>query len=228
MSPRSPARAVLLCFVAPIVCLGLALAVPGSVTWAQGEDAAGKFLESFAKRAIKELNDPALSPHVRERRFKELLREAVDIPALGRFVLARHWRRATEKEREDFLSALEDIAVQRFLPVFTKEVGPYNPNEFEVLGTRPGGTGERSLFVESRVGQREGPPAKVVWRMRKSDGTFKILDILVEGLSMAITLRDEYNSAIKRLGGVAELVEAIRQKLQEGAYAPQAKSPGQD
>lgn len=59
-------------------------------------------------------------------------------------------------------------------------------------------------------------------RMRERNSRFKILDISAEGLSMALTLRQEYNSAIKKLGSVTELVSQLREKLAAGAFAPKA------
>ena len=210
-----------------LFALTITLIVPslGGLSWpaqAQGAADAGDFLISFGRHAAQELNDPALSDGDRERRFRELLREAVDIPTIGRFILGANWRRAGQAERADFLAAFEDVALQRFLPMFTGKSDEYSGQGFEVVALRPVSDLEDQVFVQTRVARAEGPPVDLIWRIRETGKRFQILDISVQGLSMALTLRDEYGAAIRRLGGVGELVQAMRQKLRDGAFAPKA------
>ncbi len=186
---------------------------------AQATPDAGAFLIAFGQNAVKELNDPALSADNQEKRFRELFNEAVDIPAIGRFILGPYWRQAQEPERADFLDAFEDIALQRFLPMFTRKSDEFTGKSFDVVDQRPVGKRPDQFFVYTRVERPEGPPVDLIWRVRKQDWKYKILDISVQGLSMALTLRDEYRAAAKRLGGVGPLVRVMRKKLSEGAYA---------
>ena len=207
-----------------LLSLGLAsLALP---VRAQTVTDASEFLISFGQRATKELNDPALGERERASRFRELLREGVDVPAIGRFILGPRWRRATEAERSDFLAAFEEIVLQRFLPMFTGKSDAYKGTHFQIIDTRPVGNSDDQVLLRTRIERPQGPPAELVWRISKTGQIFKILDISVQGLSMALTLREEYGAAIKRLGGVGGLVKVMRQKLQKGAYAPKATGSG--
>jgi len=207
--------------------LCLVLAGPVLTVSAQSVEGPAEFLVAFGQRANKELNNPALDAVQRENRFRELFREAVDVPTIGRFILGINWRRATEVERSDFLATFEDIAVQRFLPVFTGGSDEYKGTGFEVLDTRPVANLEDQVFVRTRVERSKGPPAEIVWRVRKIGNGYKVLDVAVEGLSMALTLRDEYAAALKRLGSVSELVKALRQKLQQNVYVPKSPTASQ-
>ncbi len=57
------------------------------------------------------------------------------------------------------------------------------------------------------------PPAKVDWRVTRADGAYKITDVVVEGVSMAVTQRSEFASVIQRNGGKVEgLLAMLRQK----------------
>ncbi|MFQ6018777.1 MAG: ABC transporter substrate-binding protein [Kiloniellaceae bacterium] len=47
-----------------------------------------------------------------------------------------------------------------------------------------------------------------------------MFDVVVEGVSMVITLRSEYGSVIKRMGGIDGLVRLLRDKLGRGEFAP--------
>lgn len=208
------------------IAFGLVLVL--AVATAAGDRAfaaanAGDFLVSFGQRAVKEINDASLSEAEREQRFRELLNEAVDLPAIGKFVLGPHWRRATAQERADFLAVFEDIALQRFLPMFTRQTDEYAGKSFDIVEVRRSERNQELVFVRVQVAREQGAPVRLIWRIRERDSEFKILDITAEGLSMALTLRQEYNSAIKRSGGVGGLVEQLRKKVEAGAFAPRAK-----
>src|SRR3546814_13407450 len=67
-------------------------------------------------------------------------------------------------------------------------------------------------------------PYTTLFRSRETDGTFKILDIVAEGVSMAITLRSEYGAVLKNNGGqLPPLTEALREKVARGAFAPRSE-----
>ncbi len=194
-----------------IVLLGIAVlaASPGRGHAAGAEDA-GAFLASLTDRAFAQLSDESLTMPERRQRFRVLFRENFDVPAIGRFVLGRYWRKAKPPVREDFLSVFEEIMVQRFAPKFAN----YAETRFEVGLVRP--LREKGQYlVASTVVPAEGEPLHIEWRVRDKDGRLRILDVLGEGVSMALTLRSEYASAIKDSGGRVEgLVEKLRARIE--------------
>lgn len=198
---------------------GIAAALPGFATTGQDAD---EFLISFGRRAVQELNDETLSEAAREQRFRELFEEAVDLPAIAKFILGIHWRNATKQERADFLAVFEDIALQRFLPMFTRQSEEYAGKSFDIVEVRRDKNNRQLVFVSVKVEREQGEPIRLVWRIRQREGQYKILDITAAGLSMALTLRQEYRSAIKQVGSVAALVVKLRKKVRAGAFAPKA------
>ena len=75
--------------------------------------------------------------------------------------------------------------------------------------------GKPNLFrVSSRIDRAEGEPIAVVWRIRDKGGSYKILDVVAEGVSMAISLRHEYGTVAKA-HGVDGLLEQMRSKSAE-------------
>jgi phospholipid transport system substrate-binding protein len=199
-------------FIVAIVAASLAYR-----TAAAGD--AGEFLVSFGRNAAAELRDQSLSQDEREGRFRVLFSQAVDVPAIGRFILGAHWPSATARERADFLAAFEDIALQRILPMFTGRTHDYAGKSFDVVEERRAANNRAHIFVYALVTRDKGPPVHLTWRVREKDGQFKILDISAEGISMALTLRQEYNAVIRQSGGVAGLVDLMRQKLRADAKA---------
>ena len=194
-----------------IVMLGVAalVASPGRGHAAGTEDASA-FLASLTDQAFAQLSDESLSAPERRQRFRILFREHFDIPAIGRFVLGRYWRRAEPPVRKDFLSVFEEIMVQRFAPKFAN----YAESRFEIGLVRP--LREKGQYmVSSTVAPSEGEPFRIDWRVRDKDGRLKILDVLGQGISMALTLRSEYASAIKSSGGRVEgLIDKLRARIE--------------
>ncbi len=194
-----------------VILLGIAVlaASPGRGHAAATEDARA-FLASLTDRAFAQLTDEALSMPERRQRFRILFREHFDVPAIGRFVLGRYWRKAKPPVRKDFLSVFEEIMVQRFAPKFAN----YAETKFEIGLVRP--LREKGQYlIASTVVRAEGEPLKIDWRVRDKDGRLKILDVLGEGVSMALTLRSEYASAIKDSGGRVEgLVDKLRARIE--------------
>lgn len=175
------------------------------------------FLEDLQGKVSSELAGEATDRAAREARFRDMFEVYFALPTIGRFVLGRYWRRASPVEREDFLQTFEDVIVQRFLPILAEETDI----RFEFGKVTKDARDPDMLLVASRIPREEGEPYKVTWRLKKYDGSFKILDIITEGVSMAITLRSEYVSYIKANGGkVARLVASLREKVAQGAFAP--------
>jgi phospholipid transport system substrate-binding protein len=188
---------------------------------------AGEFLISFGKRAVKELNDESLSKFEQEGRFRELFIEAVDLPAICRFILGRYWRAATEQERYDFLLMFEDMAVERILPMFTHQTDEYQGKDFDIVEIRPVNNDQTLVLVRTLVVRKQGAPASLTWRIRERDGRFQILDLSIEGISMVLTLRQEYSSVIRETGGVSGLIDLMREKLKFDAYSPEGNDEDQ-
>jgi phospholipid transport system substrate-binding protein len=194
--------------IAAALLVLLALAAASSV--ARAGQGPAQFLTALSTRAVTELTEPGLDTGEKERRFRQLIGEGFDIPAIGRFVLGRYWRRADAATQDAFLRVFEDMIVYRFLPLFEDYSG-----ERVVVGTAvPFGENDQFFAVSSVIARSEGEPIAVDWRVHRVGDGFKIVDIVAEGVSIAVTLRSEYGSALKNNGGdVAKLVEELRAKL---------------
>ena len=57
------------------------------------------------------------------------------------------------------------------------------------------------------------PPIRINWRVRRSENTYRVIDVVVEGVSMSVTQRDEFAAVIRRNGGKIEgLLSALERK----------------
>jgi phospholipid transport system substrate-binding protein len=163
---------------------------------------------------INELGNQALevlgknvAPGEREARFRQLFHQDFDVPGIARFVLGRYWRTASPAEQQEFVGLFaEYIAL-----AYSNRLAEYSGETLKVLGSRPSPGG---VLVQSEILRPNGaPPAHVDWLLTPADGGYKISDVIVEGISMAVTQRSEFASVIQRNGGqVQGLIRALRAK----------------
>ena len=194
--------------LAVLAVLGVAFVAPGVTS---GQDtAAGAFLESLTHDVFTKLDDTSLSQTEKERDLRNLFRQNFDTPAISRFVLGKHWRGASTAERQDFVDAFEEMNTRQFLAM----VGKFSQEMFSVVKVQEDAAKPSLSLVSTKIAQSEGEPISAVWRVRNNDGQYKILDIVVEGVSMAITLRHEYGTVVKS-DGVDGLIAIMREKNAE-------------
>ena len=189
-----------------IVLAGL-LALPASGALA-GAREAGEFLLSLNAAALANLNDTAIGEDERHQRFRKMARESFDLARISKFVLGINWRRATPKQREEFLDVFEEVNLQRFMPLFAK----YAEQKFTVDKTRQDQRKPRLYFIDSTVHRGQATPVSIEWRIAKNDDRYSILDVVAEGVSMALTLRNEYGAVVKN-EGVDGLIAKLREKV---------------
>jgi len=149
------------------------------------------------------------SPEQRAAGFRQLFREDFDVPGLGRFVLGRFWRILNPSEQQEFLGLFENYVVF----TYSDRLSEFAGNGFapRVTGSRPDPDGV-IVFSEITRGSGRGQPVqpiKVDWRLTGHDGVYKISDVIINGLSMAVTGRSEFLGVAERNGGQPRAILAV-------------------
>jgi phospholipid transport system substrate-binding protein len=146
------------------------------------------------------------SPEQRRAEFRRLFHDDFDVPALGRFVLGRVARILTPPQQQEFLALFENYVVATYSERLTGYVaGGVVP---KVIGSRldPSGAIVSSEFV--RAGNSGA--IRVDWRLsRERDGAYRISDIVIDGLSMAVNGRSELEGVAERNGEQPQAILAI-------------------
>jgi len=147
-------------------------------------------------------------------RFRQLFQADFDGPGIARFVLGRYWRSASEQEQQEYLKLFEDYVVL----VYGTRLSKFNGETFKLLGSR---TDESGTIVSTDIISPSGEaPIKVDWRLIADHGSFKINDVIIEGISMLVTQRSEFASVIQRHGGqVGGLLELMRERARIASAA---------
>lgn len=169
--------------------------------------AASAFIERLAQRAIEGLTAREIDTAERAARFRELLTEAFDVPKIGRFALGAAWRTTNAADREAYLKAFEDFIVATYATRFAD----YGGERIRVVSSRRLDEGE--VAVGTLFERARGEPVRVDWRLAPESQSWKIIDVIIEGVSMAITQRDDFAATVQRNGGrVGPLVDQLREK----------------
>lgn len=194
-------------FLIGAVALSASLRV--SAAWA-GETDAGKFIQSLAESAMNTVAVKDLADSERAARFRSLFVTAFDLGEISRFVLGRYWRPATAEQRAEFQKLFEDIQVY----TWTRRFKEYSGETLELGNVKADAEGD--VIVDSQIKRANLSPINVSWRVRREGDTFRVIDIIVEGASMAITFRSDYSSVLAARGGKMDaLLDVMRQKVDQ-------------
>ncbi len=198
-------------FASRAVALLLAIILPLAAAPARAADDAAGFISDLGQRTVQILASK-VSESERESKFRSIFDEGFDVPAISRFVLGGYWRTASETQRRDFIALFEAYVVH----AYTVRFNDYGGEQLKVTAARP--EGDDGSMVQSIIARPSGaPPLKVDWRVAKTDKGFKIIDVVVEGVSMAVTQRQEFASVIQRNGGqIDALLKILREKIGPG------------
>lgn len=168
------------------------------------------FIDSMGQEAIGFLADSSLGQEEKERRFRALLDEHFDMKTIGRFTLGSHWRSLTPQQQAEYQKLFEDLIVS----IYAQRFADYKGQTFRVAESQP--TGETDYIVRSHIVPDAGRQIPVNWHVRYKNGSFRIVDVVIEEVSMAITKRAEFASIIQRGGGNAETLLGHLRERQSG------------
>jgi len=167
------------------------------------------FVQKMGDQALTELTGTQISHAEREQRVRSMLRQNFDIKTIGQFVLGRHWRTATEKQRAEYLTLFEDMIVATYAQRFEEYAG----QQFKATSSNPASSKSKDYVVQSQVLQKDGPPVKVEWRVRSFGSTPKVIDVLIENVSMSVTQRADFDAVINSGGGkIDALLDSLRNR----------------
>jgi len=174
-----------------------------------GDDTAQVFIEGLAQEAVQALTAEGVSRADRVSRFRELLQQNFDVPVIGKWVLGRYWRSATDAEKKEYLELFENYVIITYVERFDQ----YSGETIEVVKSVSDPGKDSLVFSEIRR-PTGGEPIRVDWRVRSKSDIYKIIDVYVEGISMSQSQRKEFTSVIRSNGGkVKGLLDVLRTKV---------------
>lgn len=164
---------------------------------------AAQFIQWLGDQAISTLGSTSSPLAQREAMVRQLMRQGFDLEFIGRFVLGRHWRTVSADQQAQYL----DLFSSYILQTYSSHLGGYTGETLAITSAKPAGS--KDAIVQTRIERPSGPPIDADWRVRAQGNQYLIIDISVEGVSMAITQRSEFASVIKN-HGFEGLLAALR------------------
>lgn len=199
MFPLSKFRSM---WVLPIATAFILASAP---VQAEAQSSADRFMKEFGGKAIAVFADRKMSAPERNRAMRRLLVENFDLNRISKFVLSRHWRKASDEEKVEFRKAFEDYIVY----TYGRRLGNYSGENLVVQQTQK--ISEDRAVVKSRILRPNGKPINANWMLQYDNARWSIVDVVVEGVSMSVTQRSEFSSVIRSAGGkVAGLNAKLR------------------
>ena len=160
------------------------------------------FIQELVDDAINKLSDKNLTEEEKASFIEIIAVENVDINALGLYTLGE-LRKSTDKS---ILNRYQQIFQKYFLKSLTSRLTDYSSNKFEVIGAEK--KSSKYTIVESKIVSSENQPEiKINWRIyTKNPEKPLIRDLIVEGLSLARTQKEEFSSIINSNDGKIEVL----------------------
>ena len=168
----------------------------------------GSYVISTTEKAIKTLTDKSIDPQEKEARFGKLFDENFDVPSISRFVLGKYWKSATTTQKKEFIVTFRNYIVKTYSSRFSEYTG-----ETLTLINSENQSNPKLFIVHTALNREDASPIKVDWRVGLKKDRYVILDIIIEGISLAITQRSEFVSVIDQNdGNVDNLIKLLKEK----------------
>jgi len=170
---------------------------------------AESFISGLATSGIAMLQATAYSDAERDLEFRQLIRKGFALDMIGQFVAGRHWRSMSDAQRAEF----QELFSEWILTSYSNRLGQFSGQTIEIIDSIELNNRAADVVVRTRVMYADGEmPVATAWRIREFNGEFKIIDVIVEGVSMATAQRAEYDAMIRRVG-VEGLLDNLRSRL---------------
>ena len=154
------------------------------------------FIQSTVNRASATLSS-SFSKEEKIKKLKIIAKETVDIKGIGLYTIGKHRKKMTNKEKSEYLVLFEKY----FLKTFSDRLSEYTNPKVSVNDSQK--LNENYTIVSSvLVATKERAEIKIDWRVYTKDPqNLLIRDLIIEGLSLARTQKEEFNSIIQSNNG---------------------------
>jgi phospholipid transport system substrate-binding protein len=154
----------------------------------------------FVQLTVNKASDALNSNFTKEKKIemlKIIAKETVDIRGIGFYTLGSHRKNITDDQKKEYLNLFE----QYFLKTFSDRLAEYTDPKVRVESYEK--LNENYTIVSSvLIATKKRPEVKIEWRIYTKDPTNPLIrDLIIEGLSLARTQKEEFNSIIQSNDG---------------------------
>jgi phospholipid transport system substrate-binding protein len=200
---RIPRTAVAV--LAAVLVLPNLLGLPSA---ARAADAPREVVELNSQKVLAILNSGG-SDDDKIKQLEQLAYSVIDFDTVSRLVLAKYWKQFSPEQRQQF----EDEFKRALTVSYGRRIGQFGQEKVVIVGERQEPLGD--VTVQSRIVGGKAGDIKVDYRLRQKDGTWYVIDVIVEGVSIVSSYRTQFQEIIGQ-GGPDRLLAELHQKNASG------------
>ena len=171
------------------------------------EKKAETFVLETTKNAKSIILDTGLNENQKRTKLEKLALDAVDVAGLARYTLGEEAKNLSDKQISEFVSTFKIF----FSKNISHRLKDYSDQDVRIIGSKK--ISENYVLVDSKiVSIKDKQEISVEWRVFLIDNKLIIRDLVVEGLSLAKTQREEFSSIIANKG-FAALIQSLKEYI---------------
>lgn len=191
--------------------LGAAAAMSVEIVPARALDeaAATGHVRATIEQVLALVADPG-STDAKAPALLEIMRSRAAMPQIARFAAGIVWRDMNEDQQKRFIGAFERFLSVVYARRFQEYSGGVKEGDQAYSVDGVSDAGRKGLLVKTRIARPDGAPVLVEWLVTDQPGRVVIADIVIEGVSLLITQREEIGAMFEARGGdVEKLIAAL-------------------
>lgn len=174
---------------------------------------AEKFAKNLADDIIKNVVLAKVPLQQKQDAFRKSFIAAINLKTTARFTLGRYAKTADPAQLQAYTDALAENIACTWANRFNDYAGgALSPDIVSFVSTRQNENGDFYITSKLKLPNSEDD-IEMIWRVSDKKGTLKLADLIVEGVSMLISYRNEYTAVLQQNGGdIAALTEMLEKK----------------
>ena len=159
-------------------------------------EAEEKFVSNFADNAISILGNDNLNISQKNLQFTDLVMSSIDMNLISKFVLSKYWKIASQEQRDVYIKAFEEY----FISSYANKLDQYSGEKIVIVSSD---AAKKFVIVKSNIVRDGADTLKIEldWRLLTRDGQTKIIDLSIEGISLIVAQREEFQSYLSNNDG---------------------------
>jgi phospholipid transport system substrate-binding protein len=166
-------------------------------------------IEQTVDQVLVILRDSSQTSAQRRERLEKIAEQRFDFRTMTKLVLARSWRRLSTRQKDDFVAEFTRYLANDY----GSRLERYHQESVQVTGDEPQPRGD--VVVKTRIVGGDNDGALVDYRLREDDGEWRIIDVVIEGVSLVANFRDQFREVMSR-DGPEKVLEKLRAKNATG------------
>ena len=192
------------------LAIASALLIVGFVTPVAAEQSPREVVQSTSDEVLAVLAEKDLSKQERRDKIRAIVLRSMDFETLSRLVLARNWSRFSPAQQQEFMQEFQD----HLATIYGRRLDDYRNEKVEVVGDRRESNGDST--VQTKILRGGGSnDIEVDYRLRESNGQWKVIDFIVEEISMVANFRSQFQDIVAS-GGPEKLLRLLKEKTAAG------------